>query len=231
MKIWGLAATLGFAILAFGLGQAVGVGALTALKTFDPLRVDYDGTAIAIVTLVGNPVHVITLVLAVRLIGADLFAYFGLDVPRRRDMTIAVAGLAGVIVLGDALTLAFGRDMVPPFQLEIHRSAQADGTLIWLWLALIVVAPIGEELLFRGFLFRGFVREKRDVVPGILVIALIWSLLHVQYDWFGASVVFAIGMLFGYARLYSGSTTLVILLHMLLNLESVLETVVVLGWV
>jgi len=231
MKIWGLAATLGFAILAFGLGQAVGVGALTALKTFDPLRVDYDGTAIAIVTLVGNPVHVITLVLAVRLIGADLFAYFGLDVPRRRDVTIAVAGLAGVIVLGDALTLAFGRDMVPPFQLEIHRSAQADGTLIWLWLALIVVAPIGEELLFRGFLFRGFVREKRDVVPGILVIALIWSLLHVQYDWFGASVVFAIGMLFGYARLYSGSTTLVILLHMLLNLESVLETVVVLGWV
>ena len=39
-----------------------------------------------------------------------------------------------------------------------------------------------------------------------------------------------IGVLLGYVRLYSGSTTLVILLHMLLNLESVLETVVVLGW-
>jgi uncharacterized protein len=231
MKIWGLAATLGFAILAFGLGQAVGIGALSAMKAFDPLRVDYDGTAIAIVTLVGNPVQVITLVLAARLTGEDIFAYFGLNVPRWRDVTIAVAGLACVIVLGDALTLAFGRDLVPPFQLEIHRSAQADGTLIWLWLAIIVVAPVGEELLFRGFLFRGLVREKGDMVPGILVIALIWSLLHIQYDWFGASVVFAIGMLLGYVRLYSGSVTLAILLHMLLNFESVVETVVVLGWV
>jgi membrane protease YdiL (CAAX protease family) len=106
-----------------------------------------------------------------------------------------------------------------------------DGTLGWLWLALVVVAPVGEELLFRGFLYRGIVREPRDVLPGILMIALIWSLLHVQYDWFGAAVVFVIGVLFGYVRHYSGSTTLVILLHMLLNLESVLETVAVLGWV
>jgi len=43
--------------------------------------------------------------------------------------------------------------------------------------------------------------------------------------------VFAIGMLLGYVRHYSGSTTLVILLHMLLNLESVMETAIVLGWV
>jgi len=68
------------------------------------------------------------------------------------------------------------------------------------------------------------------VLPGILAIALLWSLLHVQYDWFGAAVVFTIGMLFGYVRHYSGSTTLVILLHVLLNFESVLETVIALGW-
>jgi membrane protease YdiL (CAAX protease family) len=228
MKIWGLAATLGFAVLAFGLGQAVGIGALTAAG-FDPLRVGYDGTAVAISLLVANPVQVVTLVLAARLIGEDTFAYFGLDVPRWRDVTIAVAGFAVVIVLADVLTVAFGRDLVPPFQLEVHRSAQASGTLSWLWFAVVVVAPVGEELLFRGFLFRGFVREPRDVLPGILVIALIWSLLHIEYDWFGIGVVFVVGVLFGYVRHYSGSTTLVILLHMLLNLESMLETVVALG--
>ena len=31
MKVWGLLATLAFAILAFGLGQAVGIGALLAV--------------------------------------------------------------------------------------------------------------------------------------------------------------------------------------------------------
>src|ERR1019366_2992198 len=117
MKIWGLAATLGFAILAFGLGQAVGVGALTAVRAFDPLRVDYDGTAIAIVTLVSNPVQIITLGLATRMTGGDLLEYLGLNLPRWRDVTIAVAGLAVVIALGDVLTLAFGREIVPPFQL------------------------------------------------------------------------------------------------------------------
>jgi len=228
MKVWGLAATLGFAVLAFGLGQAVGIGALTAAG-FDPLRVGYDGTAVAISLLVANPVQVVTLVLAIRLTGEDTFAYFGLDVPRWRNVTIAVAGLAVVIVLADALTFAFGRDLVPPFQLEVQRSAEASGTLIWLWLAVVVVGPIGEELLFRGFLFRGVVREPRDVLPGIIVIALIWSLLHIEYDWFGISIVFGVGVLLGCVRHYSGSTSLVILLHMLLNLESMLETVVALG--
>jgi membrane protease YdiL (CAAX protease family) len=103
--------------------------------------------------------------------------------------------------------------------------------LLSLWVALIVVAPVGGELLFRGFLFRGFVREPRDALPGILAISLIWSVLHIQYDRFGASLVFGLGVLLGYVRLYSGSTILVILLHALVNLESVLETVVALGWV
>jgi uncharacterized protein len=230
MKVWGLAATLGFAILAFGLGQAVGSGVLTAAG-YDPLRMGNDGTAVAIVVLVANPVQIITLVLAARLTGENVFAYFALDVPRWRDVTIAVAGLGVVIVVGDLLTVALGRDLVSPFQLDIHRSALGSGTLAWMWLALVVVGPLGEELLFRGFLFRGIVREPGDVLPGILVIALLWSLLHYQYDWFGVAVVFAIGMLLGYVRHYSGSTTLAVLLHVLLNLESVLETVIVLGWV
>ena len=229
MKIWGIASTLAFAVLAFVFGLAVGNDAMTAALGADPSR--SAGAAVAVSLLVGNPVQIVTLALAARMTGEDLLAYFALDVPRRRDVIIAVAGLAVVILVADLLTLAFGRELVPAFQLQIHRSAQAEGALLSLWIALIVVAPAGEELLFRGFLFRGFVREPRDALPGILAISLIWSLLHVQHDWFGVSVMFALGVLFGYVRLYSGSTTLVILLHALYNFESVLETVVVLGWV
>ena len=231
MKIWGIAATLGFAVLAFVFGLAVGNDAMTAALGADPSRSAYDGAAVAVSLLVGNPVQIVTLGLAVRMTGEDLLAYFALDVPRRRDVIIAVAGLAVVILVADLLTLAFGRELVPAFQLQIHRSAQAEGALLSLWFALIVVAPVGEELLFRGFLFRGFVREPRDALPGILAISLIWSLLHVQYDWFVIAQLFVIGALFGFARWRSGSTTLVILLHMLLNLESVVETVIVMRWV
>jgi uncharacterized protein len=231
MKVWSIWATLAFAILAFVLGQAMGYAVVTMVKSIDPGRVDTDGVAVAIYTLVSNPVEIVTLVLAIQLLGTDVREYLGLDVPQPRDVAIAVAALAAAIAVADAVTLALGKDMVPAFQLELHRTAREEGSLPWLWLAIILAAPVGEELLFRGFMFRGFIHEPRDAVPGILVISLIWSMLHVQYDWFGAAQVFAIGLLFGFVRWRTGSTTLVILMHVLLNLESVVATVFVMGWV
>jgi uncharacterized protein len=231
MKVWGIWATLAFAILAFVLGQAMGFAVLSLVKSIDPGRVDTDGTAVAIYTLISNPVEIVTLVLAIQLLGTDVREYLGIDMPHRRDVAIAVAALAAAIALADATTFALGKDMVPPFQIELHRTAREEGSLPWLWLAIVVAAPVGEELLFRGFMFRGFIHEPRDAVPGILIISLIWSMLHVQYDWFGTAQVFAIGLLFGFVRWRTGSTTLAILMHVLLNLESVVETVFVMGWV
>ena len=51
-----------------------------------------------------------------------------------------------------------GRDLVPPFQVEAYQSAKDAGWLVGLMLAIVVVAPIGEEIAFRGFLYRGLVR-------------------------------------------------------------------------
>jgi membrane protease YdiL (CAAX protease family) len=231
MKAWGLAATLGFAILAFGLGRALGGAALLAVKTGATEGVSHDGTAVAVLLLVANPVQLITLVLAARMTSADVLDYFALRMPRWRDAAIAIAVLAGAIVLGDALTAALGRDLVPASELEFYRSAQQDGTLFPLLLALIVVGPVGEEVMFRGFLFRGLIQEPRDGLPGIVAIALIWSFLHIQYDWFDTGLVFVLGIIFGYARLYSGSTLLAIVLHMLVNFESLAETAMALGWI
>jgi membrane protease YdiL (CAAX protease family) len=236
MRVWGPAATVAFAILATVLPGVIfafvlrGMPTLAALKRSDLLR---DGTAAAIGTLVATPVQIVTLVLAARLTGTDILSYFGLIVPRWRATAVAIAVLAGWIVLSDIVMRAIGHDFVLPVQLDIYRSAQAHGTLVWLLLGVNVAAPIGEELVFRGFLFRGFVHEPCDGIhglPGILVIALIWSLLHIQYDWFDIGIVFGFGVILGYVRLYTGSTILVILLHMLSNLESTGETLVVLGW-
>jgi len=231
MKAWGLAATLGFAVLAFGLGRALAAAVLLALKSAGVQGVDNDGTAVAVLILIAIPVQMITLGLAARMTSADVLDYFALRVPRWRDASLAIAVLAAVIVLGDALTAALGRDLVPASELDLYRSAQQDGTLFLLLLALIVVGPVGEEVLFRGFLFRGFIQEPRDSLPGIVLIALIWSVLHIQYDWFDASLVFALGVIFGYARLYSGSTLLAVVLHMLVNFESLVETAFALGWI
>jgi membrane protease YdiL (CAAX protease family) len=84
--------------------------------------------------------------------------------PTPRDVAIAIAALAVAIAAADAITFALGKDLVPAFQIELHRTAREEGSLPWLWLAIIVAAPVGEELLFRGFMFRGFVHEPRDAL-------------------------------------------------------------------
>jgi membrane protease YdiL (CAAX protease family) len=231
MRTFGIAATLGLAFVALMFGETVGDVARSAAVGPLLTPAGYDGAAVAVALLVGSPIQVITLALAARMTGEDLFAYLALDAPRRRDVAIAVGGLALLILIGDGLTLALGHNLASSFELDIHRTALAEGALLPLWIAMIVAAPVGEEILFRGFLFRGFIHEPRDALPGILAISLIWAMLHLQYDWFGTALVFVLGLFLGLVRLWSGSTTLVILLHMLVNLESVVETAAVLGWV
>ena len=72
--------------------------------------------------------------------------------------------------------------------------------------------------------------DRRGVVA-VVVITLLWSLMHVQYDWYGIGQVFLTGLVLGWVRWRSGSTALTIVLHFLVNLESTFETVVKIGWV
>ena len=97
-------------------------------------------------------------------------------------------------------------------------------------LAIVVVGPAGEEIMFRGFLFRGWVTPGTRGVVAVVVITLLWAAMHVQYDWFGIGQVFVTGLVLGWIRWRSGSTSLTIVLHVLVNLESTVETMVKLGW-
>ena len=70
----------------------------------------------------------------------------------------------------------------------------------------------GEEILFRGFLFRGCRRSRRDVWFVIVLTALLWA-VHLQYDPYVIAQVFAYGLVFGWLRWVTGSTILTMLLR------------------
>jgi uncharacterized protein len=95
-----------------------------------------------------------------------------------------------------------------------------------LWLALIVAAPLGEELLFRGFWFQGFTRSRLGVLGTIVITSLVWSSIHLQYDFYGCATVFASGLLLGYARYHSQSIIPPIIMHALMNLVAILQVVI-----
>jgi membrane protease YdiL (CAAX protease family) len=221
--------TVGFAVLAVVLGFVAAVGALVALRimmpAFKPGRAD--GTTVAVLLLVSNLVQGVTIMLASRLSGTNVLAYLGLDIPRRRQIVVSMAALAVWLVFVVALTLTVsdfvletkGRQMI-----ELFRSARADGSLIWLLLGIVVAAPIGEELLFRGFMLRGFIHATRDAIPSVVLTSIIWSLLHLDYGWSKIPAVFVFGVLLGWIRWSTGSTTLTILLHMVGNLLAFMWT-------
>jgi membrane protease YdiL (CAAX protease family) len=183
-----------------------------------------DGSVLSFTTLVSTAVQVGVLALAARLAGWPVRDYLGLVRPRGRDLLIGLGCLALFLPAFDALTYLLGKDIVTPFQVDTYRSARESGDLPLLWLTLVAIAPAGEEIVFRGFLFRGWVRPGRAAPIGIVAISALFAIIHVQYDWFGIAQVLCVGLLLGWMRWRSGSTLLTMLMHAITNLVATLET-------
>ena len=228
MKPWGYWATLGWAVLAFLAGQFVGLAALVWWRMGDVhalMTAPYDGILVTLFILVSNPVTIAVIAVAVLLARANVADYLALIWPRVRFVIIAIVVLVVLIAVCDGLLFASGRALVTQFQLEAYTTAAAEGWLPAMFVGAIIVAPAGEEIMFRGFLFRGWARSERTAWPAIVVISVLWAALHVQYDWTGVLQIFVIGLFLGWVRWRSGSTLLTFVLHALFNLEGTLETV------
>ena len=139
-------------------------------------------------------------------------------------MLLGGAAVVAFIVVGNLISLLLGKNIVTSFQVDIYRSAQAAGWLPLLWLVIVVVTPIGEEVMVRGFLVRGWHRTPGDAWVVILVTAALFAIMHVQYEPYVIGQVFVCGALLGWFRWVSGSTLLTILMHGLINLEGMIET-------
>jgi uncharacterized protein len=230
---WGYVGTLLWALLVFVVAQMAGIAALYWWFRGDLRAVaaePYSGDLIALVTLVTNPIEIALLAIVARLARWNPAEYLGLVLPRRNDVAPALIGLVVLIVGGDVVLWLLGQDFVPPFQIIAYQTARAGGWLPALAIATIVAAPAGEEIFFRGFLFRGWVRSARGARIAIPIISVIFASLHVQYNIYGMLQILIVGLFFGWLRWRSGSTVLTMLCHATLNLESCLETFIKVQW-
>lgn len=227
VKPWGVFATFVFGAIALLAGQLSGIAALSSLYGLnlgDVATVSQDGGAIVLFIFISAPVQVAVLMVAAGYKG-NAAAYLGYKIPRRSEVVFGVATVAALIVVGDAVNWFAGRNIVDRFQTDIYQAATNANMLPLLLVAITIFIPVTEESLFRGFLFRGWLRTPQHAWPVIVFTAGLFAIIHVQYDWFLIAQVFAFGVLFGWMRWATGSTILTMLLHGLVNLEGMIETI------
>jgi uncharacterized protein len=233
---WGFWATIGFSVLivvgylapqfVIGIVWAIlevagGNGRENNWETFGE-RLASDGTAVALGTLASVP-FVVGLVLwfAWMRKGITVREYLALRWPERGVVIRWCIYLLLFSLGSDALTSLLGRPIVPEFMVDAYRSVGSLKPL--LWVAVIIGAPLTEEFFFRGLLFAGLARSRLGSVGAICVTAVLWAIIHLQYDWYGVVTILALGILLGTARLRTGSLWVCILLHAVMNLIATVQ--------
>ena len=143
--------------------------------------------------------------------------YLALRKPRWTSWLIWNAFLVTLIQLSDAILRTFEHQET--FTERIYQTAQSP---ILLYIAIVGIAPLFEELLFRGFLFHGLQSSHLGSFGAITISAIGWATLHIQYDPLVISQIFLFGLLFGLARWRTHSLWIPLSMHCLNNFLSLL---------
>lgn len=212
----------GAGAVALLLAQTLGIVAYVLAMRFAPsgqsfsiLQALQNPLAVAGSTVLSTPAVVVFLWALTRLRTREVADYLALRWPSLRAFGLSsLALLAFVAVLYLLPSRLF--EMDDKFMRDMVLAARAAGALPLLAIALIVAAPICEELAFRGFLFHTL-EVKFGATTAIVVTTLGWTALHVQYGLAGLMVVLGSGLLLGIVRRYSGSLYLTMILHAMWN--------------
>jgi uncharacterized protein len=98
---------------------------------------------------------------------------------------------------------------------ELLLGTSSPGGLMINMLMIAVLPALGEELLFRGVLLRLFREWSGSAHLAVIITAFLFSTLHLQF--FGFLPRFLLGLLLGYAFVWSKTIWVPVLLHFFNN--------------
>lgn len=190
---------------------AVAVTLIFITRLTGPAEAGDDGGAVAtnagwlvltMVTLVS--VAYVTVGYRIYRNGDEATKRLGLTVPSMKTIAISLACVIPCFIvssIGSLLTVAYQPEIVDNVEEtmdEITRGLQNPiGALL-----IGLTAGIGEEMLFRGAIQPRF---------GIVIAALMWTILHSQYEFSFILVgLFGVGIVLGLLRKYFGTTSAII---------------------
>jgi len=124
----------------------------------------------------------------------------------------------GILIIIDALDRIIHSIIpTPDYIIDLGHIMQPASTLgyIFLFLAVVVVAPIGEEILFRGFLQKFLEEYWKDITRAVLVTSLFFAMIHFNPFW--TIQIYLLGVVLGFLSWKTKSVIPSIILHSLNN--------------
>ena len=140
--------------------------------------------------------------------------------PTWTDLLLAPIGFVATMIL--AWVLTFIMMAIMPFPKDVWEQTQNVGfhglyqfhDYALAFICLVVLAPICEEIIFRGWLY-GKLRFRMPMVPAMLIVSALFGIMHGQ--WNVGVTVFAMSIGMCFMRELTGTIWSGVILHMIKN--------------
>jgi len=209
----------GYSDLAMVIGLSFGILAVAGLALFTIYRGQIPLTS-PVVLVGSNLVLYVAVYLAFLAVfrlryGKPVFASLGWVPARYSILLVVAAGIALAFLVSGVAQLLH----TPKIDSEIERAMESKASLMLLGPMAITLAPLFEELFFRGFL-QPLLSRSLGVIAGIVITAVAFGSLHgPEYNWAWQYVLMVtlVGAVLGWIRQWSGSVIPGTVLHATYN--------------
>jgi membrane protease YdiL (CAAX protease family) len=113
-------------------------------------------------------------------------------------------------------------------KMPIQEILKNRSSAILLMAMAVLVAPLVEETVFRGYLYPLFAKSF-GIIPGILLTGVLFGLMHgsqLGWTWGIVGLLILVGIIFTFARAHTGTVLASFLLHLGYNSMIALATII-----
>ena len=199
---------------------AYGVFSVTGWLAYAALVAVYDSAALSpavlrrldsAASIIACGPTIVVLWIAVRMAGRELSEYLALNWPSRDEL------IRALMIVAILSTVEIASTFEQLASADLYGAFGGVGGLFVFFVGLTITAPIMEEFICRGFMFRGWSQSFLGPTGAIVLISAIWAVFHVQSSWWGRFWIFVSGLALGYFRRRSHSTWLAVICHSAIN--------------
>lgn len=159
-------------------------------------------------------------------LGKYTFKTIGWVKPKKEDVLYALSGF-GLYFLVYVVVAVIAQAVYPNLNLEQEQQlgfeiVKTPLELSMVFIGLVILPPIVEELLMRGFLYKGL-RTKLAFWPTAIIVSVLFAIAHLQIGngapllWVAALDTFALSLVLVWLRERTGRLAAPMLLHGLKN--------------